>query len=538
VRDFAGAFDQTRAVLSETSLGETVMSDAVTRAAAVGRDYESTLDDRARRRGAHYTAADVALGLVARALDHWGGVGVPRVIDPACGAGVFLVAAVELLVRQGVDVATALGSVHGADLDPRAIEAAGRALGEWAGGDVSDVDLRVADGLHDDLGADFDVVVGNPPFQGQLAVDTARTARDRDAASAGFGRASTGYVDTAALFLLRGTELARDGGVVSMIQPRSILAARHSTSVRDALLDRAALVEMWLPRERVFAADVDVCAPLLVVGGSSSPVVVSDGRTAAPVVAVDAAVCDGDSWAPLLAAVSGVPALDLAAGPTIGTIADCTAGFRDQYYGLLGAVTETRPPDLSARLVTSGAIDPLTLHWGKRPIRFGRRTWRTPWLDLRRLRDEEPKVAGWVDRLRRPKVLVATQTRVVEAVVDPDGDLVPVTPVIAVVPHDPGDVWMVAAALTAPPVAALAQRRLAGTGLSPGSVRLTASTVADLPLPTSRDEIGDAPSGSVDWRSLGARLCHAYDVEPGAILEWWLGEGPIRIDARDGVVVS
>jgi predicted RNA methylase len=528
VRGFERAVDQTLVVISE----------AVSRAAAIGSDYESTLDDRARRRGAHYTPPDVALALVDRALRSWRGTGVPRVIDPACGAGVFLVATIELLVRRGVDLATALGSVHGADLDPRAIDAARRALEEWAGGDVSDVDLRVSDGLHDDLGADFDVVVGNPPFQGQLAADTARSARDRDAVNAGFGRASSGYVDTAALFLLRGTELAGRGGVVSMIQPRSILAARHSTAVRAELLDRAALVEMWLPRERVFAADVDLCAPLLVVGGSSARIVVSEGRIAAPVAEVDSGLCDGDSWAPLLAAVSGVPAVDLGAGPTIGTIADCTAGFRDQYYGLLGAVTETRPPDPSGRLVTSGAIDPLTLHWGERPIRFGRRTWRTPWIDLRRLRDEEPKVADWVDRLRRPKVLVATQTRVVEAVVDPDGDLVPVTPVIAVVPHDPDDVWMVAATLTAPPVAALAQRRLAGTGLSPGSVRLTASTVADLPLPPCPDEIGNAPSGSIDWRSLGARLCHAYDVEPGAILEWWLLEGPIRIDARDGVVVS
>jgi hypothetical protein len=147
-------------------------------------------------------------------------------------------------------------------------------------------------------------------------------------------------------------------------------------------------------------------------------------------------------------------------------------------------------------------------------------------------------VADWVDRLRRPKVLVATQTRVVEAVADPDGDLVPVTPVIAVVPNDPGDVWRVAAALTAPPVAALVQRRLAGTGLSPGSVRLTASIVADLPLPRRPERIGAAPSGPIDWPALGERLCHAYEVDPRDVLQWWLSEGPIRIDAREGAVVS
>ena len=68
MRGFERAVDQTLGVISE----------AVSRAAAVGSDYESTLDDSARRRGAHYTAPDVAVGLVARALDHWKGAGVPR----------------------------------------------------------------------------------------------------------------------------------------------------------------------------------------------------------------------------------------------------------------------------------------------------------------------------------------------------------------------------------------------------------------------------------------------------------------------------
>jgi hypothetical protein len=281
-----------------------------------------------------------------------------------------------------------------------------------------------------------------------------------------------------------------------------------------------------------------VCAPLLVIGGSSGTVVVSEGRRASPAGTFGSAMCDGDSWSPLLAAASGVPMVDIGVGPTVGSVAECTAGFRDQYYGLLDAVTDVRPRGAAARLVTSGAIDPLTLHWGDRPIRFGRRAWDAPWLDLAMLRSHSPKVADWVDRLRRPKVLVATQTRVVEAVADPDGDLVPVTPVIAVVPNDPADVWTLTAALTAPPVGALVQRRLAGTGLSPGSVRLTASVVADLPLPVCPQRIGSAPSGPIDWPALGERLCHAYEVDPDGVLPWWLAEGPIRIDARDGAVVS
>ena len=50
-----------------------------------------------------------------------------------------------------------------------------------------------------------------------------------------------------------------------------------------------------------------------------------------------------------------------------------------------------------------------------------------------------------------PKVLVASQTKVIEAVVDEAGRAVPGTPVVSVEPTDPEvDVWHLAALLTSP----------------------------------------------------------------------------------------
>ena len=125
-------------------------------------------------------------------------------------------------------------------------------------------------------------------------------------------------------------------------------------------------------------------------------------------------------------------------GPPSATVAVCTAGFRDQYYGLLGAVTETAP-SRTIRLgwSTSGAIDPLTLRLGRSADPVRTPSLAAPLARSRGAPGARAEVADWVDRLRSPKVLVATQTRIVEAVVDPDGDLVPVTPVIAVVPQIP-----------------------------------------------------------------------------------------------------
>jgi hypothetical protein len=56
-------------------------------------------------------------------------------------------------------------------------------------------------------------------------------------------------------------------------------------------------------------------------------------------------------------------------GPVLGDIASFTADFRDQYYGLVGAVSDAGdgPP-----LITSGLIDPNECWWGRRRVRFAK----------------------------------------------------------------------------------------------------------------------------------------------------------------------
>src|SRR5690606_11293833 len=89
----------------------------------------------------------------------------------------------------------------------------------------------------------FAAVVGNPPFQGQLARATARAVAETEALRARFDAALGPYVDTAALFLLVGVELAAPGARVAMVQPQSTAAARDAGAVREALAGRAALVD-------------------------------------------------------------------------------------------------------------------------------------------------------------------------------------------------------------------------------------------------------------------------------------------------------
>ena len=447
-------------------------------AGALGSALEgATGGARRRAQGRHVTPRWLAAHLVDRALAG-GGERDASVCDPACGGGAFLVAAAEALHRAGVDRREVVRRhVWGADIDPVGLAAAEAALALWAGEAPPPGRLVVGDPLAagralwpDAPRAGFAAVVGNPPFQGQLGRATARSGPERAALRDRFGDAVRAYTDTAWLFLLLGCELARPGGRVVLVQPQSLVAARDAAAVRAAVDGRADLRELWVDEGRVFAASVRVCAPVLVR---------RDG---------DGAGAGADRWRDLWADALGLPALPAPGGGVLGDLAEVVSGFRDEYYGLAGVVRERAVGDdmaTAAPLVTSGALAWAHCGWGDAPVRYAKRSWRAPVVDLARLAAGDGTAAArrWVERTRAPKLVVANQTRVIEAAVDPDGAWVPSVPALAVVPRDPADLWRLAAAILAPAATAWLARRAAGTALTRRGLRVAAPDLAALPLP-------------------------------------------------------
>ena len=424
-----------------------------------------------------------------------------------------------------------VAALHGIDLDPLAVEVTRAALVLWArraglvGDELEAVAAVVAaqvvegDALHGTWPAEGNlaVVVGNPPFGGQLARTTARGRDEASVARALLGGSAAGYADTAGLFLVRAVAACAPGGRVAMLQPLSFLGARDAGAVRRRLEEQAVLEEVWLADERLFGAAVDVCAPVLRVAGPlAAPVPVRPGaghpgdRPEAVTVPRDRLTRAG-TWAPIVAASTGVPALDLGGREPLGSLARATAGFRDEFYALAPFVADLADPDApiepgallpalppgSARLVTAGLVEPARTVWGRRTTRLAGTRLRAPVVDVTTLRawaegpDGDRRLAAWADARLRPKVVVATQTRVVEAAVDDDGSWWPSVPVISVVldpEHDDDETrWLVAAALSAPPVSAWAAERSGGTALAPQALKLSARQVLEVPLPVDRD---------------------------------------------------
>jgi hypothetical protein len=316
------------------------------------------------------------------------------------------------------------------------------------------------------------------------------------------------------LFLLAGCDLVRPGGRVVLVEPQSLVGARDAAAVRSAVDERARLLDIWVDERPVFAASVRVCAPVLEVG--------SGRRSGEP-----------NPWSERFADAVGIPRVRTPpSGGTIADLAQVIAGFREEYYGLVAAVRERAPADDAvAPLITSGLIDWLGCSWGRRPARFAKRTWRAPVVDLAELESDGGRAAQrWVARARVPKLLVATQTRVVEAAVDASGSWVPSVPVVAVVPHDPADLWRVAAAVASPAATAWLLGRAPGTALARDAIKVAAPDLLALPLPVDRgawDEASAAvralaagPASPATCDRFLAAAAAAYATPP-SVTAWW-----------------
>lgn len=465
----------------------------------------------------------------------------PRTVcDPAAGDGRLLASVADLcsgsptLFGADVDAATwhdgPLGrtpSAHFAHVD-----ALGRPSSElWDAAPPCGVDL----------------VVGNPPFLSQLARRSTRSDEQRRRVSRLDGAVRT-LTDTAAAFLLQACDMLAPGGRVAMILPLSFLSTRDSAPVRQRVLETCRLSGIWVSDGSVFpGVDVETCAVVL-DRCEDAPAAVRRwrGDTFEPVASVRVGrdeLVAAPTWSHLVSDVlDRAPDIDLSGSEgRLGDIAGATAGFRDQFYGLVPLVVERCDRGAAGvdrvRVLTSGSIDPGCTLWGRRPARIAGRDLLAPVLDVQAV--EPPRLASWVEARRVPKVLVATQTRVIEAVADPTGEHLPLTPVVSVEPA-PDDLWRALAVLLAPPVSLWARRGFAGAALSPRSIKLSAQQVLQAPLPADRpawqraaDDLEAAHQverGGVAREAVlaaAATMCSAYGV--GAeVHEWWRAQLPER----------
>jgi hypothetical protein len=123
---------------------------------------------------------------------------------------------------------------------------------------------------------------------------------------------------------------------------------------------------------------------------------------------------------------------------------------------------------------------------------------------------------------------------VVEAVVDRTGRWVPGVPVVAVVPDREDDLDRVAAVLCAPPVSAWVAAQALGSGLSAGSVRMSASLALRIPLPLDEavwdQAAAELASGDLDaFAASGTAMYRLPAASSSAVIRWWHAARPALV---------
>ena len=369
--------------------------------------------------GIYYTPAPVAEKIVSDALDALPDLtaeSVPglRIVDPACGCGAFLAAAMRVIFRR-FGVLPRPENIRGIELQPLAVETAALRL-RWLylslTGRPGAPRIVRADALARTAfpAGSFDLVLGNPPFVPICSIPPAR----RDDLRRDY-RFAEGRFNLFSLFIELGAELARPGGVCGWLAPDRLLLNTQAESMRRWLLTEQRLVSASFLRPGLFGDAVVDSAAVIFRREPMPP----DGRVridgAGRVPASDVLAFPGCRIVPGLAEDAAFLRTVQANSVPLGEIADVRDGV---IQGTVGDELFVSSPDsaahpkplLTGRDVSPMAISPHTRWIDYDPPRMaaledGRRGNRLPGLRLR-----TPEV------FERPKILSRqTADRIVAA---------------------------------------------------------------------------------------------------------------------------
>lgn len=241
-----------------------------------GNLYEETLTAvESRLNGVYYTPAEIARRLARETLapvlqslsqsfetssqeGEWRLASL-KILDPACGCGIFLLAAAEIL-REGLQryrphaaPSSYFQCLIGWDLDPTALSLANHSLNAWANGysngtPETQPTLICQDGLLGLLEAppDAHIILMNPPHLSEVR---GQAGRFKTFATTPIYQAKMDFAD---VFLIAATEALAAGGRLGAVMPAYWIQRSGSAHLRQALHANGSLwyferFEDWMP---------------------------------------------------------------------------------------------------------------------------------------------------------------------------------------------------------------------------------------------------------------------------------------------------
>jgi N-6 DNA Methylase len=410
-----------------------------------------------------------------------------RVLDPACGAGAFLVHAFDFLLAEYRRVGAALNdrvpageyarrilrdNIYGVDLNAASVAVTKQIL--WLKSGISSQELAALDStikcgnsLVEDaavagryafrwpeqfpgiMGAGgFDVIVGNPPYVNARTIPEADKAYLRQ-----HYPQLRGAFDLYVAFLLRGQQLVKEHGRYGWIVPNKFLVADYARRARDFLSEDSGTEVVDVSTLGVFSR-VGVY-PVILLGRRGSSGAAASGRTAT-----------GRAAAATVSRTARHPALaDRGFQINAGT-----TGFTA--YAVKGLLNEE---NRGIPFAVSGSVDRYRLDTGS--VRYLKDRYTHPHLELGSSAVSPSKYRFW----QRPKIVVAGLTRRIEAVYveSPLALGVGAYGIYDLAGYEP---YAVTAVLNSTFMSGYVSRTFRGKALSGGYLALNKSTIAQLPM--------------------------------------------------------
>lgn len=511
------------------------------------RAHERGLDPARRKRdGVFYTPAplvrrlvDDALGRVLAAAPAGATV---RVVDPACGAGAFLIAAAAALLARDEEMARETGearsagerlallqaAIFGVDVDPAAALLARAAVAGLVGAVPEDMseNIKVGNAL---LGAGapaaagqpfvwaeefpaalaaggFDAVLGNPPFVDAEAMTRHHAALRRHCA--GCYEAARGNWDLFCVFIELGLRLCAPGGYVALVVPNKLASADYAAATRRLLTREARLVALYdLSEALPFAAGVYPLAFVARRGpGEATPVALRRGTDECEEMSLGTGLAEGP-WPISGRGDAACVAHMRAVGRPLGELAQVWgAATVGEAYAIAELIVEG---EAGLRVVNSGTIDRCAELWGKTPLRYLGRSFLRPVIAA-----PERLPPRRLAQARTPKLIVAGMTRSIEATIDARGEVL--AGKSTTICWWPDDLRVLAAIVHSRVIDDYYQHVHGGDRLARGYLRIGPRQLRGLPVPAPEDwdrEVAAEIVRLVDrWRAGDPSVAPALDA--------------------------
>ncbi|MFQ5637717.1 MAG: Eco57I restriction-modification methylase domain-containing protein, partial [bacterium] len=200
-------------------------------------------------RGGYYTSAKLADWLCAWAIRDSNGF----VLEPSCGDGVFLEAAVDRLAILGVKGEAIANQLRGVEIIATEADKTRTRLQPRLGFRADDV-VEIGDffawWMH--LGGrQFDVVVGNPPFIRYQSFPEPHRSRAMGIMK-GLGLSPNRLTNIWVPFVVAAAASLRQGGRMALVLPAELLQVSYASQLRSFLTDRFGRIDLIACNELFF----------------------------------------------------------------------------------------------------------------------------------------------------------------------------------------------------------------------------------------------------------------------------------------------